>query len=47
MIRGEECERGRWKGGETDIEWLGNKQIEADEMEEGQSGRRVDPGWNL
>lgn len=31
VIRGEECERGRWRGRETDIEWLGNKRIEADE----------------
>lgn len=44
VIRGEECERGRWKGRETDIEWPGNKRIEADEMEEGQSRREVDRG---
>lgn len=30
VIRGEECERGRWRGTQTDIEWLGNKRIEAD-----------------
>lgn len=38
MIRGEECERG-WRGRETDIDWLGNKRIEAVEMEEGQRER--------
>lgn len=41
VIRGEECGRGRWRGSETDIEWLGNKRIEADEMEVGQRERQT------